>query len=1048
MEWRADIFAFGEFELDEGRFELRKSGAPVSLQPKPLSLLIYLVRNRVRLVSKDELLDEVWPNVVVSETALTSALRDVRRALGDKVTPPQLVETVRGRGYRFVAEVEERSASAGELASGQSQHDIDPTPGHFFVGRGPVLAQLADALRDVSVGSGRIVLLPGEAGIGKTRTAEVFSASARAGGVSVHSSWCDEGEGTPAYWPWVQILRALIGERDADRLRSEIGAGAADIAQIVPELRERWPDLPVPQTFEVKEARFRLFDSVLNFLKRAADREPFALILDDLHSADVPSLRLLDFIARGITESRILVVAAYRDVEVDRDHPLSETLAELVRHGGCERISLMGLSVEEVGDLVRGLTESDPHPSMVDAIMEKTDGNPFFITEMVRLFAGEDGHTWMQDASRLSLEIPPGVRDVIRGRLRRLSEACNEVLALASVMGRQLALDTIQAVAKIDAERLAREIGEAEKAGFVIRNPDGGVHFSHTITQETVYAEQSAESRVRLHREVGEALEHQHGTHLESHFAVLAHHFGEAALGGDTSKAVDYAKLAGDREMRLLAFEEAASHYGRALRILGARPADAAQQCDLLLARGEAWEKAGRRAKRKEAYLEAARIARELADGDRLVRAAIGFGRWIDIPGITDEPAVHLLEEALAALTPDDSATRIRVLERLASHLFSAGQLERADALIQEATERARRLGDPATVAFTLVAQAWILRGRSTPEERLPLATEALELAKKVEDHATASLAQTDRMRAMLELGDIEASDAEGEALARRVRDRRVLSMEHFVVGYRSMRALFEGKFDEAERLANEMFALARQVEDPGGTLNFTALLVFVRREQGRLQEFEAAIRGIAEQYPEAPSGAPLAFFYAELGRTAEARYEFNRIAANRFVDIPRGPLWSITMGLLTEVCAALEDDDLAQQLYELLCPYGRLDVVASVSVPSLGAVSRYLGLLSTTMGRWDDAANYFEDALEMNERMGARPMLARTQYDHGRMLLSRGKPRDRQRARELIRKALATTQELGMKSLEEKTAVLCEEAEAGARSPARSRSRPPTSGS
>ena len=129
MEQNAKIFSFGEFELDEGLFGLRRSGAPVSLQPKPLSLLIYLVRNRVRLVSKDELLDEVWPNVVVSETALTSALRDVRRALGDKATPPQLIETVRGRGYRFVAEVEERSASADEPAPCRSHNDSEPPPG-------------------------------------------------------------------------------------------------------------------------------------------------------------------------------------------------------------------------------------------------------------------------------------------------------------------------------------------------------------------------------------------------------------------------------------------------------------------------------------------------------------------------------------------------------------------------------------------------------------------------------------------------------------------------------------------------------------------------------------------------------------------------------------------------------------------------------------------------------------------------------------------------------------------------------------------------------
>ncbi len=233
MEERPVVFAFGEFEADEALRELRREGRPIDLHPTPLRLLLYLLRHRDRVISKDELLDRVWSEVAVSEGALSTAIKEIRSALGDDGSQQRVIQTLRGRGYRLIAPVEEQPAATPTRTYPARRGVPD------FVGRGSILTQLDAALEDAGAGRGRIVLLAGEAGIGKTRTAEEFAATARSRGVSVHAAWCREEKGAPPYWPWVQILRGLVDGRDADALRGDLGGGAARISRIVPEIRDR-----------------------------------------------------------------------------------------------------------------------------------------------------------------------------------------------------------------------------------------------------------------------------------------------------------------------------------------------------------------------------------------------------------------------------------------------------------------------------------------------------------------------------------------------------------------------------------------------------------------------------------------------------------------------------------------------------------------------------------------------------------------------------------------------------------------------------------------
>jgi tetratricopeptide (TPR) repeat protein len=241
----------------------------------------------------------------------------------------------------------------------------------------------------------------------------------------------------------------------------------------------------------------------------------------------------------------------------------------------------------------------------------------------------------------------------------------------------------------------------------------------------------------------------------------------------------------------------------------------------------------------------------------------------------------------------------------------------------------------------------------------------------------------------------------------------------------RAMRALLEGRFEQAERLAQEALTYGQrwQVDNVEGV--FGMQMFTIRREQGRLQELAPVVKSFVEQYSAASTWRPgLALIYSELGLKQEARTEFERLAVNEFADLPRDTVWMTCIAYLSEVCAFLGDSARAAILYQLLLPYAGYNL-HNGAIVFYGAASRYLGLLAATMARWHEAEQHFEDALEMHARMGARPWLARTQHEYAEMLLAQGKEEDRATAMSLLDEALAISRELGMKSLVEKVSVL-----------------------
>jgi len=1021
LEDRPIVFAFGGFEVDEALQELRSEGRRVELQAAPLRLLLHLLRNRDRVISKDELLDRIWPDVAVSETALSTALRKIRQALGDTGSQQRVIQTLRGQGYRLIAPVEEHPAASRIHPGQRSESD--------FVGRGPILGQLHAALADAEKARGRIVLLAGEAGIGKTRTAEELAESARSRGVPVHAAWCREDKGAPPYWPWVQILRGLIDGRSADALRSELGDGAARITRIVPEIRAQLPDLPkAPTEADPEEARFRLFDAIAGFLGRASAQEARILIVDDLHWAGESSLQLLEFLAHEIGEMRILFIGTYRDVEVDRDHPLAGSLAELARHDACTRTALGGLEVDEVRELVQRLVDIDPPEELVAEVLEKTDGNPFFIRELASLLAERDAEGKLGDAASPGPRVPAGVREVIRGRLKRLSPACTRALEVASIIGREFPVEILEETSDVGAEALEEALSEAQRTGFIGEAPSDGYRFTHALTQEAVYVELSPHRRAQLHGRVGEALERLHAADPDPHLADLARHFDAA---GEEEKAVGYATRAGHRAMEQLAFEDAAQHFDLALHAMErAGAGDPIERCDLLLAMG--WALAtgtGSRESYRRVFLQAGQLARRCQDADRLAQAAAGFAgyQWTGVP---DEEGQRLLEEALAALGSAETPRRAELLLRLAWALFCGNQFERANAVQAEAAELAERLDDPNTAAFVEYRRATLLTNRVRPEELLEALDEALRLADEGGGFQRGFVGWIlqHRVYALLRLGDLAGADA---AIARLAEEG---PWHHFarinLAQYAVFKAMLTGRFDDAERLIAEAQALASRSQDPGQLNALAAQTYLLRRERGRISELEAGVRAAVEQYPGMPVWrCALARLFAELRRTEEAGQEFESMASSDFaVFSSADPLSPISLVLLAEVCVFLEDRRRAELLLELLRPHAHLNIITGSLAGYYGSAERPLGSLAALLRRFDESERHFEEALEMHRRMGARPWTAHTQHEFARMLLARGQARDRDRARELVGEALATARELGMVTLAERAQALHQE--------------------
>ncbi len=896
------------------------------------------------------------------------------------------------------------------------------TPSFPFVGRSRELATLRELLPGAASEAGRVVLLAGEPGSGKSRLVRELAQEAAADDVLVLYGACDAFVSTP-YGPFVTALEHLERVTDPDVLRSDLGPGGGELIRLLPDLPQRVGELPDPVPGDPDSERHRLHTAVSDLLASVARRQPLLLAVEDVHWADGPTLLLLRHLARSAADARTLLLATFRDTPADMPRELSEALVDLRRGEDVVRLALTGLSGDEVVEFVRRSAGGELDPGLRElapVMSELTDGNAFLMTELWRTLMETGALEIVDGTGRLvrplaELQSPESVRDVVSHRLSRLEPTTAAVLEAAAVAGAEFSLDVVRRAVEVDERTLLAALDEAGRSGMIeaVSAPAPAYRFTHELVRRALYDRLTALRRAELHLRVGTALEEALPVTPGRGLADVAHHLAAAGSLGDTERAIDYNLRAARAAMAALAFEQAAAHFRTALALGVKSPSE---QAEIQLELGTASHVGGSWADAIEAFTAAAEIGRGVGDADMLARAAIGLEEACWGEGRAHRGALELLEEASAAVGEEESTLRVRLLSALARVLTYRGDHARAAIVYGNAVEMARRLGDRRGLAI-LLTRAYLILGTSTLEEVPEMLAEARALSDELGEREIQDDVIGWRVVAWIALGELEAARRDlAEFFARA--DRVKVPFWLFAAEQMgSAIALCDGHLDEAQARAERSRELASLLSADASGIHGIQMFS-IRREQGRLAEIAPVIRILARDDGGAAAWRPgLAALLVELGMDDEARRELARVRAQGLEPF-REALWLASLTYLTDACAAVGDEELAALVRPELELHAGTNVVVGHGVACYGAVDRYLGMLAATLGDWEVAEMRFDTAMELNRRMGAATWVAHTGYEHARMLLARGHAEDASRAAAMLTEAAELAERIGMLAL------------------------------
>lgn len=860
-----------------------------------------------------------------------------------------------------------------------------------LVGREREQAEATAAVDAALAGAGGLLLIMGEAGIGKTRLIEELAST-----VPIRTLWgaCWNDPGTPAFWPWTTALRdcaAAFGLDPGDDLLPIMGTTGST-------------DGPAEQL------RLRMFDSVASFLRRAARIEPFVMVIEDLHFADEASLDLLGFLATTLRGHPVAIVGSYRYPDLEPGVPLEESLAGLLR--GARTVTLSGLDTAAVAELVRSSTGAAPGSGLAARVRDRTDGNPLFVIEVAKLLAA----TGNPDAERIPL--PPSVQQVIAHRLEYVGGGALDVLAHASVVGQVFAEPVLARLTGERPGRLADLLDEAIAAGLVQRLAEfGWLRFTHALVRDVLYAGIPSTVRRTMHRRVAEAIEVLHRHDLDDHVDELADHLVLALPDADATRALGYSRRAGHRAVGMLAYEQAVRHLTRSIGLAEVAAVDEAVRVELLLSLGDAQLRAGDRRAATASYEEVAASARRRNRPDELARAALGLGAGLSgfEVRLFDQRQLDLLREALDELDDADSDLRTWVLARLSvaeSFLVAEDvRLRRSEAAVASA----RGVGDPRLLAYTLSSYCDAIPGPAHTARRLELADEMVRLGVDAHDPESELLGRRFRLVALLESGDIAGVDAEIAAFARAAAPLRWPLIDWYPPLWRGTRALIEGRLDTAERLT----ARVEEIGQRGGSMN-AQLVADAQRLQLLLERGRPGdAYELLGRFLDDPEGGPnadawLALPLMRMGRHAEARAVLDRLTANEFGLVMDGA-WLEVIASVAEACAEAGHREGARTLLPILEPYADRFATGATGGICLGSMSRMLALLTHCAGKLDESDAYFRRALAAHRAAGAALLVAHTLRQYSSLLRERSGPGDDAAAEAMLGEANETYQQLGL---------------------------------
>ena len=897
-----------------------------------------------------------------------------------------------------------------------------------FVGREAERAELRRLVEQVKAGSGALVMIGGEPGVGKTRLAEELTVRCAREGFLTFTGHCYEAAGAAPYIPIVEAYeQALARAPTPKEFRQFLGDEAPEIAKLVPKLRQSCPDIPPPLELPAEQERRYLFNAVWEVLARTARGQPTLLVLDDIHWADEPTMLLVQHCAERLVEVPVLMVGLYRDSELDIGRPLSKTFEELIRRRLAVRMPLRRLPEEAVAAIVAGLAGQDPPAGLVEVLYARTEGNPFFTEEMFKHLAEEgrlfdaDGR-FRADLSVEDVDVPDSVRLVVGARLRRLGDDGARTLGAAAVVGRVFTFDLLQQVEQIGEDPLLDLVEAAERTGLIKAvDDDGGEDrfiFAHELIRQTVLAELSGPRRRRLHLRTADALAGAHASALEPHAAAIANHLIEAGTAADPKRTFHYLCVAGRWALETAAFEEALTHLeAAASRVEAATPAGRAE---LLSQLGTARRTNGQWSEAVATWTQAVDAYEALGEVEAAGRICLDAAyslAW----AARFEDGFALVERGIRLLGDRVSATQAALLAYQGPLTAFSGQpYEVGDRLIARALAIVDELDEPALEGSCLLAKsmqrlAW-MHCEEFAEAGLA-AAEVLKGAGSVWDEASAL-----GFAAQGLVGAGRFEDARNVTAYLRPRAERLghipavlqcARVDHGQVGYAET-----GDLDALEAFGwwDLKFTTDNGLPWVSNSHGWLGLTFFLKGEWGRARKhLETAVE---LEPPGSLQGWDRSLLFEFRAYAGEPEGALAMLDAADALPVPGQPNgWGRWMMLMAAVegLSVLGEGDRAGSYYELVVECIEDTRVVCAGWQDSRLVQRAAGISSTAARRFDDAERHFTTALRQAEELPHRPEQAHTRCWYARMLLDRDAPGDRQQAQQLARAAVADYEQMGM---------------------------------
>jgi class 3 adenylate cyclase/tetratricopeptide (TPR) repeat protein len=897
--------------------------------------------------------------------------------------------------------------------------------GSPFAGRTREQAACHDALTRARDGNGAVIVLGGEAGIGKTRLCVETASIAHDLGFVVAYGRCEESAAVP-YQPFVAALGDLVEQLPLDVLSSYAHSFGGELARLTPALARRLPSVARPQAAAADTERHLLLDAVRGLVRHVSTMAPLLLVVDDLHWADVPTVALVHSVAELVADLPVVLMLTRRDREVGVADSIHDLLRTLHETGMATFLRVEGLAPDDVAGLVASIAgdDSDELRRFAERLCDETDGNPFFLVEVVRHLVETGGlaEVVASGADLEQLDIPDTLVGVITRRVARLGEPSDGLLRTAALIGREFDLGVLATVAGIDEEGALEALERAEAAHLVVESgTPGSFGFTHALIRQSLEQSVSVTRRTRTHVRIADAITSLYGDRPGPHTMALAAQLVAAGAAADRARVAAAATRAGDLALAQLAPHEAAEWYEVALRHADD---DLPARCDALIGLGTAQQQTGIPAFR-QTLLDAAALARTLGDDERLMAAALANNRGDRaVTYAIDHERVGVLEAALATGAGRDSPQLARVLALLALETAHdpdwALRLQRSD----DALAMARRLRDAATLADVLRLRYEAIRLPETLSTRLTETVELRALAHQLGDPLQLGYAYCWRSRAALESGDVEELDRCWAIAWEYGTKARNPFLRWNLSAHRVFRAVMRGQLEQAERMAEECLEVANAAGEPDGRTVLGDQMLMIRDAQGRVAEVEPRIRRGVERYPHVGGmrGA-LAFVLSETGEFDEASAVLDADAADAFGGYTRDMTWMASLALAGRAAGTVRHPAAAGLLVDLLAPW--VDQVFWSGATTHGPVAGVVARLRHVLGDADGALRDVDTALAMSRRMDVPLWTARALITGAEVRLARDAPDDRRWASAALREAGELAQQYGFASVQRDAEVL-----------------------